>query len=191
VADLRLLDALQGGSAAQRAWRGGNPLEVPERWAAASPATRADRVRTPLLLVYGQNSMGLTHGLAWFTALRDHGVPCELVVYDGEGHLSAGRRTRPTCSPGQPPGFVTTRQAPDSQIHPPSRVTGHQGLHHPAAFLLVTYGRSGPLVPALRGRITASGRKPRLGLRLPRLFRRHRRAGRRHRRAGRPAGRPC
>jgi dipeptidyl aminopeptidase/acylaminoacyl peptidase len=53
VADLRLLDALQGGSAAQRAWRGGSPLEVPERWAAASPATRADRVRTPLLLLYG------------------------------------------------------------------------------------------------------------------------------------------
>jgi uncharacterized protein (TIGR03083 family) len=42
----------------------------------------------------------------------------------------------------------------------------------PAAFLLVTYGRSGPLVPALRGRITAGGRKPWLGLRLPRLFRR-------------------
>ena len=26
-------------------------------------------------------------GVAWFTALRDHGVPCELVLYDGEGHL--------------------------------------------------------------------------------------------------------
>jgi dipeptidyl aminopeptidase/acylaminoacyl peptidase len=87
VADLRLLDALQGGSAAQRAWRGGSPLEAPERWAAASPITRVDRVRTPLLLVYGQDSMGPTHGVAWLTALRDHGVPCELVVYDGEGHL--------------------------------------------------------------------------------------------------------
>jgi dipeptidyl aminopeptidase/acylaminoacyl peptidase len=87
VADLRLLDALQGGSAAQRAWRGGSPTEVPERWAAASPVTRADRVRTPLLLVYGQTGMGPTHGIAWFTALRDRGVPCELVLYDGEGHL--------------------------------------------------------------------------------------------------------
>jgi dipeptidyl aminopeptidase/acylaminoacyl peptidase len=87
VADLRLLDALQGGSAAQRAWRGGNPLEVPERWAAASPAARADWVHTPLLLVYGQDSMGPTHGVAWFTVLRDQGVPCELVLYDGEGHL--------------------------------------------------------------------------------------------------------
>jgi dipeptidyl aminopeptidase/acylaminoacyl peptidase len=86
VADLRLLDRLQGGSAAQRAWRGGSPQRVPERWAAASPATRVDRVRTPLL-VYGQESMGPTHGMAWFTALRDHGVPCELVLYEGEGHL--------------------------------------------------------------------------------------------------------
>jgi dienelactone hydrolase len=87
VADLRLLDALQGGSAAQRAWRGGSPVEVPERWAAASPVTRADRIRTPLLLVYGQNSMGPTHGVPWFTALRDHGVPCELILYHDEGHL--------------------------------------------------------------------------------------------------------
>jgi dipeptidyl aminopeptidase/acylaminoacyl peptidase len=87
VADLRLLDALQGGSAAQRAWRGGAPSEVPERWAAASPATRADRIRTPLLLLYGEHGMGPTHGVAWFTRLRDSGVPCELVLYDGEGHL--------------------------------------------------------------------------------------------------------
>jgi hypothetical protein len=41
----------------------------------------------------------------------------------------------------------------------------------PAAHLLVTYGRAGPLGPALRGKITAGGRKPWLGLRLPRLFR--------------------
>jgi dipeptidyl aminopeptidase/acylaminoacyl peptidase len=87
VADLRLLDSLLGGSAAQRAWRGGSPWEAPERWAAASPVTRAERVRTPLLLVYGQNSMGPTHGVAWLTALRDHGLPCELVLYDDEGHL--------------------------------------------------------------------------------------------------------
>jgi dipeptidyl aminopeptidase/acylaminoacyl peptidase len=60
---------------------------VPERWAAAAPAARADRVRTPLLLVYGQDGMGPTHEVAWLTALRDDGVPCELVLYDGEGHL--------------------------------------------------------------------------------------------------------
>ncbi|MGN6175511.1 MAG: maleylpyruvate isomerase family mycothiol-dependent enzyme [Streptosporangiaceae bacterium] len=41
----------------------------------------------------------------------------------------------------------------------------------PATYLLVTYGRSGPLIPALTGRITASGGKPWLALRLPRMFR--------------------
>jgi hypothetical protein len=41
----------------------------------------------------------------------------------------------------------------------------------PATYLLVTYGRSGALVPALTGKITATGRRPWLGLTLPRLFR--------------------
>jgi hypothetical protein len=41
----------------------------------------------------------------------------------------------------------------------------------PATHLLVTYGRSGPLLPTLRGKITAGGPRPWLGLRLPRLFR--------------------
>jgi hypothetical protein len=42
----------------------------------------------------------------------------------------------------------------------------------PAAFLLITYGRTGTLAPALRGRVVATGRKPWLGLSLPRRFRR-------------------
>jgi uncharacterized protein (TIGR03083 family) len=42
----------------------------------------------------------------------------------------------------------------------------------PAAFILIMYGRSGPLAPALRGRVVATGRKPWLGLSLPRRFRR-------------------
>jgi hypothetical protein len=41
----------------------------------------------------------------------------------------------------------------------------------PATHLLVTYGRTGPLLPTLRGKITAGGPRPWLGLRLPRLFR--------------------
>lgn len=88
VADLRLLDAaVPGGYAAQRGLRGGSPAEVPERWTAASPVSRVDAIRTPMLLVYGGESMGPTHGAAWFGALREHGVPCDLVIYEGEGHL--------------------------------------------------------------------------------------------------------
>jgi len=41
----------------------------------------------------------------------------------------------------------------------------------PWAFLLVLYGRSGPVAPALTGRILAWGRRPWLGLTLPSLFR--------------------
>lgn len=41
----------------------------------------------------------------------------------------------------------------------------------PAAFLLVTYGRTGLLKPVLSGRLLAGGRKPWLGLGLPRRFR--------------------
>jgi hypothetical protein len=41
----------------------------------------------------------------------------------------------------------------------------------PWAFLLVQYGRSGPLTPALTGRITAWGRRPWLALKLPAMFR--------------------
>jgi len=41
----------------------------------------------------------------------------------------------------------------------------------PGTYLLITYGRSGPLIPALTGKITASGRRPWLGLKLPQMFR--------------------
>jgi len=41
----------------------------------------------------------------------------------------------------------------------------------PWAFLLVLYGRSGPLKPTLAGQILAWGRRPWLALTLPALFR--------------------
>ncbi len=87
VADLRLLDSLQGGSAMQRSWLGGTPREAPERWKRASPIELAERVRTPMLLVYGDDSEVKPQGLAWYTALRDNDVACSLVLYRGEAHL--------------------------------------------------------------------------------------------------------
>ena len=41
----------------------------------------------------------------------------------------------------------------------------------PGTYMLVTYGRSGAVIPVLTGKITASGRRPWLGLKLPLLFR--------------------
>ncbi len=88
VADLRLLDSLAGASGMQRAWRGGSPREAPKQWKLASPIEHVERVRTPMLLLYGEDSKLLTpQGLAWYTALRDHDLPCALVFYGGEGHL--------------------------------------------------------------------------------------------------------
>jgi hypothetical protein len=45
------------------------------------------------------------------------------------------------------------------------------GAADPWSFLLVLYGRSGPLKPALTGRILAWGRRPWLAFTLPTLFR--------------------
>ena len=41
----------------------------------------------------------------------------------------------------------------------------------PASFLLVSYGRIGPLLPSLTGRAVSWGRKGWLGLSMHRLFR--------------------
>ena len=42
----------------------------------------------------------------------------------------------------------------------------------PTAFLLVMYGRQGPLRPALTGKVVAWGRKPWLAFRIPSLLQR-------------------
>jgi len=57
----------------------------------------------------------------------------------------------------------------------PGRTTERVDCHlsaDPASFLLVMYGRIGPVRPAVTGRVVAWGRKPWLGLALPSLFRR-------------------
>jgi dipeptidyl aminopeptidase/acylaminoacyl peptidase len=108
VAGLRLLDALLGGDARQRALLGGSPWQVPERWAAASPATGADRVRTPMLLATARTAS--VAPTAWHTALQPHGVPCSLVAYDGEGHLLTKPENQPTCSRGRRGGSAATSQ---------------------------------------------------------------------------------
>lgn len=84
VADLRMLD---GASLAhQVTWRGGGPEDAPARWSAASPIDRVDRVRTPTLLFYGADSRLVRQGKRWGEALREAGVPTQLVIEDGVGH---------------------------------------------------------------------------------------------------------
>ncbi|MGH3388104.1 MAG: serine hydrolase, partial [Actinomadura sp.] len=68
---------------------GGMPWGAPERFAALSPFTHAQRVRTPTLIVQGAEDVRCPVGQAeqWFTALREQGVPSRLVLYPGGSHL--------------------------------------------------------------------------------------------------------
>lgn len=81
VADQRLF-----GEDSWRRERFGTPEQHPERWAKSSPITRAGHVRTPLLLIYGQDGPNAEQGEAWYNALRQAGVPAELWIYPG-GHV--------------------------------------------------------------------------------------------------------
>ena len=54
----------------------------------ASPLTHVDRIRAPLFLIHGANDPRVPLGEAEqiHHALTDHGVRCELLVYEDEGH---------------------------------------------------------------------------------------------------------
>jgi dipeptidyl aminopeptidase/acylaminoacyl peptidase len=67
---------------------GAKPEEDPQRYRDRSPVFFADRVRTPTLLTAGTEDRCTPPGQAWefYRALREHGVPAEVVVYPGEGH---------------------------------------------------------------------------------------------------------
>lgn len=82
-------------SAARRpCWRLSRPRSCPTRtrrsmpsWPeAASPIERSDRVRTPMLLLYGTHSTLVRQGQEWHNALRREGARSELVVLPGAGH---------------------------------------------------------------------------------------------------------
>ncbi|MFG1994446.1 serine hydrolase [Actinoplanes sp. NPDC048988] len=68
---------------------GGRPWEEPARYAAMSPLTRVAQVTTPTLILQGDADLRCPVGQAqqWHTALRERGVPAELVLYPGGSHL--------------------------------------------------------------------------------------------------------
>jgi dipeptidyl aminopeptidase/acylaminoacyl peptidase/CubicO group peptidase (beta-lactamase class C family) len=65
------------------------PYENQEALAELSPITHVGSVKTPTLIVHGENDLRCPVGQAeeWFTALRSQRVPAELVRYPGGGHL--------------------------------------------------------------------------------------------------------
>jgi dipeptidyl aminopeptidase/acylaminoacyl peptidase len=53
-----------------------------------SPLSRADRVRTPTLVIHSDQDQitPLGQGQEWFYALKSVGTPVEMVIFEGEGH---------------------------------------------------------------------------------------------------------
>lgn len=79
-----------GGLDYGRTMFGGNPWQAPEKYRADSALAYVADVRTPVLLLYGDHRgapFPLVDAIIWYTALREHGVDAELVIYRDEGHL--------------------------------------------------------------------------------------------------------
>ncbi|MBP2335440.1 dipeptidyl aminopeptidase/acylaminoacyl peptidase/CubicO group peptidase (beta-lactamase class C family) [Saccharothrix coeruleofusca] len=68
---------------------GGRPWTGDPDYGGMSPMARVDRVRTPTLVLHGQEDLRCPVGQAqqWHTALRELGVPTRLVLYPGSSHL--------------------------------------------------------------------------------------------------------
>jgi dipeptidyl aminopeptidase/acylaminoacyl peptidase/CubicO group peptidase (beta-lactamase class C family) len=68
---------------------GGPPWREPRRYAEMSPLTHVADVRTPTLVIHGADDLTCPVGQArqWHTALRELGVPTQLVVYPDASHL--------------------------------------------------------------------------------------------------------
>lgn len=65
------------------------PWRDPARLAELSPLTRVANVRTPTLIIQGAEDLRCPVGQAqqWHAALRERGVPTQLVLYPGGSHL--------------------------------------------------------------------------------------------------------
>jgi dipeptidyl aminopeptidase/acylaminoacyl peptidase len=65
-----------------------DPYEQPEAYRARSPITYVGRVGTPTLIAHGERDecVPVNQAYAFHRALRERGVPTELVIYPREGH---------------------------------------------------------------------------------------------------------
>ena len=64
---------------------GGSPVESPDIYRRQSATSQAGNVKTPLLLLYGDDLTA--PAIKWYTLLREHGVETDLIFYRGEGHV--------------------------------------------------------------------------------------------------------
>ena len=75
------------GVAAQWEFKG-NPWMQPENFARANPALSLAKVRTPTLIIHGENDprVPLPNALVLYRALKDIGTPVRLLTYPDEPH---------------------------------------------------------------------------------------------------------
>jgi dipeptidyl aminopeptidase/acylaminoacyl peptidase len=85
--DWRLDYLLRGGNPITHELYGGAPWEVDDPYQKTSILERAGTIRTPLLLIYGDEYP--YEGIALYTTLRGRGREVELVIYGGEEHTMA------------------------------------------------------------------------------------------------------
>ena len=73
----------------------GSPSRRAPEYIAQSPITHVDRVRTPVLMLYGGSSVTgdnvrpsymLAQGLEFYAGLKDHDVPVEFIIHPDQGH---------------------------------------------------------------------------------------------------------
>lgn len=78
---------------------GGSPLERPELYRERSAITYAARVKTPTLIIHGENDhdVPVNQSHAFYRALRERNVPVEFVIYPREGHGLREREHRKDC----------------------------------------------------------------------------------------------
>ena len=71
-----------------RHYQQGAPWETSSRYAAQSPITYVDRIKTPTLIYHGDEDrrVPVEQGEQLYVALRERGVPVEFVRYPREGH---------------------------------------------------------------------------------------------------------
>src|SRR5216683_3266015 len=65
-----------------------DPLENPQAYYRASPITFAGRVKTPTLILHGEDdpAVPVAQAYAFYRALKERNVPVECVIYPREGH---------------------------------------------------------------------------------------------------------
>ena len=78
---------------------GGSPLEHPELYRERSAITYAARVKTPTLIIHGENDQDvpINQSHAFYRALRERNVPVEFVIYPRESHSFIEREHRKDC----------------------------------------------------------------------------------------------